>query len=141
MAMAASHSKESDTYQTDNNLESFALLWLDAQVDINEENRKAQKQLRNIINYLKTFDDENDCQQYILSVSPQDRVVFIVSGRLGQIIVPQVHHLRQIISIYVYCRNKQANELWSKNFTKVLYFLQSSLNLSFFVGQSSDCST
>jgi len=141
MAMATSHSKESDTYQTHNNLESFALLWLDAQVDINEENRQAQKKLRNIINHLKTFDDENDCQQYILSVSPQDRVVFIVSGRLGQIIVPQIHHLRQIISIYIYCINKQANIEWSKNFTKVLYFLQSSLILSFLVGQSSDCST
>jgi len=138
MAMASSHSKESDTYQTDNNLESFALLWLDAQVDINEANRQAQKQLRNIINYLKTFDDENDCQQYILSVSPQDRVVLIVSGRLGQIIVPRLHQLRQIISIYIYCTNKQANEQWSKRFTKVQYFLQYSLNFSWFVGQSSD---
>jgi len=141
MGVFSSKVKELDKHDNENNLETFSLLWLDAQVDTSEENRQAQKQLRNIINHLKIFDNENDCQQYILSISPQDRVVFIVSGRLGQIIVPQVHHLRQIISIYIYCRNKQANELWSKNFTKVLYFSQSSLNLSFLVGQSSDCST
>jgi hypothetical protein len=118
--MTASHIKEVSEYTKDDNLESFALLWLDAQVDTSEENRQAQKQLRKIINHLKTFDNENDCQQYILSISSQDRVVVIVSGRLGRTIVPHIHHLQQIISIYVYCMDKQANEQWSKNFTKVL---------------------
>ena len=58
------------------NLESFALLWLDADVDTNDENRRAQKQLRNIINHLKTFDNESECEEYISSISQHDRVVF-----------------------------------------------------------------
>lgn len=107
------------SYNKDDNLESFALFWLDAQIDTKEENRQAQKQLRNIINYLKTFDDANNCEEYILSISPQDRIVLIVSGQLGRIIVPRIHHLRQILSIYIYCMNKQINEQWSKDFTKV----------------------
>jgi len=138
--MSASSSK-AEELDKNNNLETFSLLWLDAQIHTSEENRQAQKQLRNIINHLKTFDDENDCQQYILSISPQDRIVLIVSGRLGRTIVPHVHHLRQIVSIYIYCMDKQANEEWSKNFTKIFYFLQYSLTLVFFVGRSSDCST
>jgi len=131
-------SSKAEGLDKNNNLETFSLLWLDAAVDTREENRQAQIQLRNIINHLKTFDDENDCQRYILSISPQDRIVLIVSGRLGQIIVPRLHQLRQIISIYIYCTNKQANEQWSKQFTKVQYFLEYSLTFSWFVGQSSD---
>ena len=105
------------------NLESFALLWLDAHVNIEKENRHAQKQLRKIINHLKTFDDEVQCEQYISTISSQDRVVLIVSGRLGQSIVPRIHHLRHIISIYVYCRDKTTHEQWAKNFKKVFHLL------------------
>jgi hypothetical protein len=141
MGNTSSKTEEIDKNGNDNNLETFSLLWLDAQVDTSEENRQAQTQLRDIINHLKTFNDENDCQQYISTITPQDRVVFIVSGRLGRTIVPQVHHLQQITSIYVYCMNKQANEQWSKDFTKVSYSLQYSLTLFLLVGQSGDCST
>ncbi len=141
MGSTSSKTEEIDKNGNDENLETFSLLWLDAQVDTSEENRQAQTQLRDIINHLKTFNDENDCQQYISTITPQDRVVFIVSGRLGRTIVPQVHHLQQITSIYVYCMNKQANEQWSKDFTKVSYSLQYSLTLFLLVGQSGDCST
>jgi hypothetical protein len=112
----------------DDNLETFGLLWLDANVDTSEENRQAQKQLRHIINHLKIFDNQNLCQQYILSVSSQNRLILIVSGRLGQEIVPHIHHLRQISSIYVYCMDKKTNEKWAKHFTKVI--LSSSLDFT-----------
>jgi len=127
--MGATSSKAEELGKN-NNLETFSLIWLDAQVHKIEENRQAQIQLRNIINHLKTFDNENDCQKYILSISPQDRVVLIVSGQLGRAIVPHVHDLRQIISIYIYCMDKHANEQWSKHFTKVQYFLEYSLTFS-----------
>jgi hypothetical protein len=41
----------------DDNLETFSLLWLDAQVNTTKDNRQAQEKLRQIINHLKTFDD------------------------------------------------------------------------------------
>ena len=37
------------------NLETFSLLWLDAEVNESSENVAAQQQLRTSINYLKTF--------------------------------------------------------------------------------------
>jgi hypothetical protein len=101
------------------NLETFSLLWLDAQVNTTEENRQAQRKLRQIINHLRTFDDQNECEQYISYASNQDRFVLIVSGRLGRQIVPEIHHLRQLSAIYVYCSDKKLNEEWAKNYTKV----------------------
>jgi hypothetical protein len=101
------------------NLETFSLIWLDTQVNTTEDNQQTQQKLREIINYLITFDDQHQCHQYILSFSAQDRLILIVSGRLGRQFVPQIHQLRQLCSIYVYCMDKEANEQWAKEFTKV----------------------
>ena len=98
---------------SDHNLETFSIFWLDEQVNATEDNRRTQLKLREIINHLKTFDDQNQCHQKILSLSTQDRLVLIVSGRCGRQLVPQIHHLRQVSSIYVYCMDKKANELES----------------------------
>jgi hypothetical protein len=106
----------------DNNLETFGLLWLDATVNTSEENREAQQQLRSTINHIATFEDPNLCQQYIRSVCLQDRLVLIVSGRLGQEVVSRIHQVRQLSSIYVYCMDKERNEKWAKNFSKVSRF-------------------
>ena len=101
------------------NLETFSIFWLDVQVNTTEDNRNAQLKLREIINHLKTFDDQNECLQRILSLSTQDRLVLIVSGRCGRQLVPQIHHLRQVSSIYVYCMDKKTNEQWAKDFIKI----------------------
>ena len=115
--MAGVNNKNSKIY--DDNLETFSLFWLDAQVNTTEENRRTQQKLRQIINHLKTFDDQNQCQQHITTLSPQDRLVLIISGRCGRQLVPQIHHLRQLSSIYVYCMDKKANKQWAKDFPKV----------------------
>jgi len=104
---------------SNDNLETFSIFWLDEQVDKTEENRNTQLILREIINHLKTFDDQQECYQRILSLSQEDRLILIVSGRCGRQLVPQIHHLRQVSSIYVYCMDKKANELWTKDFTKI----------------------
>ncbi|CAF1243350.1 unnamed protein product, partial [Rotaria sordida] len=83
MATVAFQREETHIQNNDNNLESFSLLWLHDQVNTTEENQQAQKQLRQIINHLKTFDNEDHCQQYILSISSQDRIIFIVNDRLA----------------------------------------------------------
>ncbi|CAF3522958.1 unnamed protein product [Rotaria sp. Silwood1] len=101
------------------NLETFSLLWLDASVNDTQENIDAQHQLRTSINFLKIFEDADKCEQYIRSVPKDDRIVFIVSGRFGEIIVPRIHSLRQVSAIYVYCKDKKRNELWSHELKKV----------------------
>lgn len=103
----------------DENLESLSLIWLDAKIDTSRENIEVQKQLRSIINYLKTFHDVKECEDHIRSVPDGDRVLFIVSGRLGQEIVPRIYKLRQVLAIYVFCFDRSKNEQWTKNYTKV----------------------
>ena len=107
--------------QVDNNLETFSLVWLDASVNSSQQNVKAQQQLRTSINYLKTFEHVDKCEQYIRSVFKEDRIILIVSGRLGQEIVPRIHQLQQVSAIYVHClsADKKKYEQWAKNYAKV----------------------
>ncbi len=101
------------------NLETYSLLWLDAKVNSTDENLRAQRELREVINHLRTFEDLHICEQYISCSSEQDRVVLIVSGQLGRQIVPRIHQLRQLSAIYVYCRDKQLNDEWTRHYAKV----------------------
>ncbi len=109
------------TTQKDENLETYCLIWLDAAVNSSKENIAAQKQLRASINHLLPFENDQQCLQYIHSLPKDDRTVLIVSGRLGRIVVPQIVQFRQIISIYVYCMDKKANEQWASQFSKVSF--------------------
>ncbi|CAF1427681.1 unnamed protein product [Adineta steineri] len=107
-----------DTNTDDKSLEIFSLIWLDANVNV-KDTRDTEVKLRSIINYIKKFQNVKQCQQYIEQTSQEDRLVIIVSGRLGQEIVPFIHQLRQVISIYIYCVDKKSNEQWAHKFAKV----------------------
>lgn len=107
------------TTQTDENLETYSLVWLDTLVNSTNENRQAQQQLRASINHLLTFEDDRRCCEYIDSLPKEDRIILIVSGRLGRIIVPKVAHFQQIISIYVYCQDQRTHEAWAHQIPKV----------------------
>ncbi|CAF3874260.1 unnamed protein product [Rotaria sp. Silwood1] len=99
-------------------LEIFCIIWLDDNIQA-KDNRDTEQKLRSIINRFKKFQDLEQCQKYIEQRSQNERVVMIVSGRLGQAIVPSIHKIRQIISIYVYCMDKERNKQWAVNFPKV----------------------
>lgn len=101
------------------NFEPFSLLWLDGSVNKSKDNLETASKLRLIIPYVQVFETIAECEHYINRTSIDERLILIVSGRLGQDIVPRIHHYRQILSIFVYCMNKNANEEWAKYFPKV----------------------
>jgi hypothetical protein len=138
MATAAASSTTSHTNNDKNRLEIFCLIWLDSN-DNNGDNRGVQQRLRSIINYFKKFNDIQQCQTYIEQQSKTDRFVLIVSGQLGCQIVPRIHQLQQVVSIYVYCANKEAHDIWARDYVKVRSIKKMDahfLSPSFFLGQS-----
>jgi hypothetical protein len=106
--------------QQKQNLETYSLIWLDTSVNTSQENVLAQQQLRTSINHLLIFEDENECEEYIRSTPKEDRIIFILSGQLGQRIVPRTHQLQQLFSIYVYCSDETRYSQWAQEFSKVI---------------------
>jgi hypothetical protein len=105
--------------QEDKNFETYLLVWLDASIN-SEENLAAQEKLRLSINYLQSFDQLCECEIYIQSVPSEDRIVLIVSGDFGQQLIPKIHDLQQVFSIYIYCGNKEFHQQWSEQYDKVI---------------------
>ncbi|CAF3774854.1 unnamed protein product, partial [Rotaria sp. Silwood1] len=117
----ASHALSIDDFHTntdDMRLEIFCLIWLDTNANATEI-RDTEQRLRSIINHLKKFKDVEQCQKYIEERSQKDRLGMLVSGQFVREIVPVIHQLRQVISIYVYCFDKKRNEKWACKFAKV----------------------
>ena len=98
----------------DKKLEIFSLIWLTETVEA-QDTRDTEQKLRSIVNHLKKFDDVHQCQQYIEQRSKQDRLIVIVSDQLAQQIIPFIHNLRHVISIYVYCMDKKIHEVQTEN--------------------------
>ena len=112
--MATGHTLQGD------NIEPFYLVWLDDAISKSVENIWTLQRIQLITSRLKTFHNVKDCEQYIRQTSKDDRMILIVSGQLGQKLVPSIHHYQQIFSIYVYCMDKIKNEEWAKHFQKVI---------------------
>jgi hypothetical protein len=104
-----------------NNLETFSLIWLD---ECEEDKIFLQQRLRTSINYLKKLHNPQECERHIRQVSIDDRIILIVNDQWCHEIIPRIHQLRQVSSIYIYCTNDRIkeNEQWAKDFNKVMYF-------------------
>ncbi len=100
-------------------IDNFTLIWVDADVNRNEENLNAQKDLRIIFDNVQTFEDIVLCQEYIKTHLEKYRFVLIVSGRFGQELVPDIHQFSQVLAIYVFCLNQAIHLEWAQKFTKV----------------------
>jgi hypothetical protein len=107
------------------NLELFACLWLDQNVNSTQDNRDTLTELRQVINHLRTFDNGDKCEEYIRQVT-KEKIVLIVSGSLGRQVVPRIHDLPQFSACYVFCQDEQGNKQWASKYHKVKCVLRSS---------------
>ena len=103
----------------EHDLETVWQIWLSNSISNLRNTGDALESARSLINHLKTFENIIECEQFIRSVSDNDRIVFIVDDLLGQQIIPRIHQLQQVFAIYVYSTERQPNELWFKQFSKV----------------------
>lgn len=95
------------------------IIWLDAQGLDSEDNRKTQRELSK--NFGRCCLEKNGagCQTIVDKNFSDTKFELIVSGQIGQEFVPKIHTNPKISSIYVFCQNKAAHEVWSKNYDKV----------------------
>ncbi|CAF2521622.1 unnamed protein product [Rotaria sp. Silwood2] len=64
------------------------------------------KNLRGLVNFLKIFDDTDDCIAFINSIS-NEKIIFILSDVFSNSILSRIENLQQIFTIYILCENNQ----------------------------------
>lgn len=65
------------------------------------------------------FHDTKQFEAYISQRSQWERLVIIVRGKLAEKIVPWIHNIQQVVSIYIYRMDKHLNNQWLGQFSKV----------------------
>lgn len=115
-----SNSSTIETWNSNENLDIYTIIWLDNQINKFPKTDCIEKQLRRIINYVKIFKDEDDCEKYINEISRDEYIILIINEQIGQEFISQIHDLQQIYSIYVYSSIENTDKTWINQYNKVV---------------------
>jgi len=100
-------------------IQNASVIWLDSNInEKNEDCHNTINQLRRVVNTINTFTDTDQCIQFIKNIVDK-KTSLIISGSLGQHIVPHVHNLSQVDSIFIFCANRKRHEQWAKEWPKI----------------------
>ncbi|CAF4146744.1 unnamed protein product, partial [Adineta steineri] len=100
-------------------MQNVLLIWLDNNIDENNDDcQNTITQLRQAVNDTNTFTDVDQCLEFIQTITDK-KVCMVISGSLGQHIVPRVYDMSQIDSIFIFCGNRKRHEQWTKDCPKI----------------------
>ncbi|CAF4004175.1 unnamed protein product [Rotaria sordida] len=100
-------------------LQNFLFIWLDDNFDESQDNyKKSIQHLHDISTTVTSFTDVDKCIDFLTDIH-NEKVFMIVSGVLGQHIIPEIQECPQLISIYVLCHNQSTHTEWIKTIPKV----------------------
>jgi tetratricopeptide (TPR) repeat protein len=103
-------------------VQNALLIWLDANID--EDNdadcQNTITQLQRVVNNVNTFTNDDRCIEFIETIDTNNnKACMIISGSFGQQIVPHVHKMSQVDSIFIFCSNKKHHEEWVQDWAKI----------------------
>ncbi|CAF3498465.1 unnamed protein product [Adineta steineri] len=100
-------------------VDNVLVIWLGNNIDENNENyRNMISQLRSIVNNIIIFTDSDQCIQFMNTIT-NIKVCLIISGSLEQYILPRVHSMSQIDSIFIMYEEKIQDIQWVKDWSKI----------------------
>ncbi|CAM6005317.1 unnamed protein product, partial [Sphagnum balticum] len=100
-------------------VQNVLLIWLDNESNNNSADcQNTISQLRQAVNDINRFNDGEECMQFIDNIT-DTKACMIVSGSLGQDIVPRIHNMPQVDSIFIFCRDQKHHEQWVKDWPKI----------------------
>ncbi|CAF2978269.1 unnamed protein product [Rotaria socialis] len=101
------------------NNQHFVLVWLDVRItDYNQDSINTLHELKRVVGVINTFVDIDSCTDFIKSTE-NEKIFMIVSGSLGQTIVPLIHEKSQVTSIYIFCGDRSNHVDWVKAWSKI----------------------
>ncbi|CAF3043552.1 unnamed protein product [Rotaria sp. Silwood2] len=91
-------------------VQNFRLVWLDTNINrSNPDCYNTLTRLRRVVSSIDTFTAIDPCVDFLKNI--HDETAFmVVSGSLGEKVIPIVHSMAQLDSIFVFCSNKARYE-------------------------------
>ncbi|CAF1572374.1 unnamed protein product, partial [Didymodactylos carnosus] len=109
------------------NFEPYLVIWCQSNVSSIQNTCCIQLELRRTINFIKTFDNIDECQQHIETIRG-DKIILIISQHYVEALLSQILDLKQLIAVYIYDENEQ-NDNRNKPCQMIKGILSNSNNL------------
>ena len=103
-------------------LQDFRLVWVDG--NFNESDGDCQntlQQLRTILSNVQVFTESSTCVDFLRDIS-QEKVFVIISDDMVKDLVPQLHSMPQVNTIYISRNNPESDRTWIKEWPKIKDF-------------------
>ncbi|CAF1388003.1 unnamed protein product [Adineta steineri] len=102
------------------NQEGNTLIWYDASLNSTHQDISKTKQvLRSVNDYVLLFDNEEKCIDYIKSIDT-DNIFMVISGRSATTLLAQIHNIKQVKIICIFCINREDYKSLLSDFGKVI---------------------
>jgi hypothetical protein len=100
-------------------MQNVLLIWLDKNIDDNNEDcRNTATQLLRVVNIIHKFTDVDQCIDF-LTDNDNGKVIMLISPALCQQIMPLIHDVAQLHTIFVICSNTNIHEQWANEWPKI----------------------
>ncbi|CAF4919570.1 unnamed protein product [Rotaria socialis] len=97
----------------------YLLIWVNQNIDENTKDcRDTLAQLRAVVSEVNVCTTPEGCIDLFSEMS-EGKAFVIVSGYVGQQLVPEIHSMHVVDAIYIFCGNKARHEPWAKDWPKI----------------------
>ena len=99
--------------------QSYLLIWADSSSDEKKQDcQNTLRHLRSVVNEVHQLTTPAQCISVLKEMNKRKAFV-ISSGALGRELVPEIHDIQLVDTIYIFCANKQRHEEWAKHWSKI----------------------
>ncbi|CAF1292573.1 unnamed protein product [Rotaria magnacalcarata] len=100
-------------------VEKTLLVWVNSTVEEHEGDfRHTFEQLHKLIRHVSVFAQIDHCVRFLAGV-PNEKAIVVVSSTFGQDMIPQIHSMTQVDTIYLLGDVQAPSEQWTKEWPKI----------------------
>ncbi len=100
-------------------LDTFLLIWLDTNVERNDQIQTTIKFLQKVVKGTLLMTDCDIFKKQLKEYEADEKIVLVVSAGFGKKIMPDIHNFTSIIAIYVYSLDYSIDDKWIQDYWKV----------------------
>ncbi|CAF4926995.1 unnamed protein product [Rotaria sp. Silwood1] len=100
-------------------IENYVLFWLDTNINLQDDHyNNTIKHLQSIASNIHVFNDADQCINFFDKIKNQ-KLLLIVSGSVGQEILPRIHNVPKLTAVFIFCQNQSKYESLKKSWSIV----------------------
>lgn len=100
-------------------VQNYLAVWLDGNADLSNNDIQSNiEQLRNVINSVTLFSTIEDSLEFLKEIE-SEKIFVITSAAFAQTLVPQIHSMKAVNTIYICDEYQPLYEQWASEWPKV----------------------